>query len=274
MNPHHAGDITWLTFASLESVPGLVHAVSTRTGGVSRPPYASLNLGFHVEDSAADVLENRRRFAAAVDFPRGDVVTTRQVHETTVRAVTREDRGTGAASTRPDEAWSCDALVTRDAGVYLMGFSADCPLVMLVDASAGVLGLAHAGWRSAFAGIIAKTVAAMQELGAQPSRTLAAVSPAIGPCCYEVGAELKDALPDDARVCEDFFRPVGEKFMLDLPGLVGARLVEAGVLNGHVETAGMCSRCCPDAFFSYRRDGRTGRYAVVLGWGDTQPSPR
>lgn len=273
MNRHYADDIAWLTFPSLEAVPGLLHVVSTRIGGVSAPPFDALNLAFHVGDEPTHVLENRRRFAAALGFSLDDVVATRQVHETTVRVVTRAECGTGASS-RAHETWACDALVTQEAGVFLMGFSADCPLVMLVDAQARVLGLAHAGWRPAFAGILAKTISAMTKLGAEPARMLAAVAPAIGPCCYEVGAELKDALPRDCGEYEAFFRPTGLKFMLDLPGLCQEMLINEGLQEETIDTSRTCSRCCERDLFSYRRDGRTGRYAAVIGWRHDYPSPR
>lgn len=266
MNRHAVDDITWVTFENLGGLPDLVHAVSTRSGGVSLPPFQSLNLGFHVGDDATAVLENRRRFARSVGFRLEDVVATSQVHGTALHAVTRRDVGRGA--TWPaEESWVCDALVTGAGRVFLMGFSADCPLVVLADAEAHVVGLAHAGWRGVFSDILRKTVAAMTELGAEPSRTFAGISPAIGPCCYEVGGELRDALPADVADPDRFFRPHGEKFLLDLPLFCRERLIDAGVRDERIESAGVCSRCDERDFFSHRGSrGRTGRHAAVVGW--------
>jgi len=268
LNRRQSADITVLAFDRLENVADVVHAVSTRTGGVSRPPFHSLNLAFHTDDDPDAVLENRRRFARAARFALDHVVTTRQVHGDVVRVVGRADRGTGATEST-DASWSCDALVTADAGVLLMGFAADCPLVMLVDAEAGVVALAHAGWRSAFAGIIPRTVAAMTTLGAQPSRTVAAVSPAIGCCCYEVGPELLEALGTGRERYGRFFRPRGDRYLLDLPGLCREMLVDSGVSAGDIEDAGLCTRCNSGEFFSYRAArGATGRIAAVIGRRD------
>jgi len=266
LNTHSSGEVVFHTFEVLARVPGLSHAVSTRRGGVSRAPYDSLNLGLHVGDEPAAVRENRRRFASAVGFATAQVATTRQVHGVEVRTVGRA--GALAGSAAPDPA-GCDGLVTHERGVFLMGFSADCPLVMCADAGAGVLGLAHTGWRGAFAGIIGKTLAAMAQLGASPESMVAAISPAIGPCCYEVGGELKDALPEQFKTCERFFLPHGGKFLLDLPGVCRERLAAGGVREENIESANTCSRCHEDAFFSYRSSGgRTGRYAAVIGWTD------
>jgi copper oxidase (laccase) domain-containing protein len=148
---HERAGLAFFTFNFLDRVDGLLSAVSSRCGGVSAKPFDSLNLGFRVADDPALVLENRRRFAGAVGFPLESVVATRQVHGAAVRVVGAKDRGLGATSP-PGEAWACDGLVTRDRDVFLTGFSADCPLVLLADAESGVIGLAHCGWRSTVAG--------------------------------------------------------------------------------------------------------------------------
>jgi len=266
MNRRQRGDIVYLTFGCLEKVAGLFHAVSTRRGGVSLSPFDSLNLGFHVGDDFGAVLENRRRFAGAAGFELGNVVTTRQVHGADVRVVGRADCGRGAVQ-EPDELWACDALVTRDRGVYLMAFSADCPLAMLVDARAGVLGLAHAGWRSAFAGVLSRTMSAMADLGAQVSRVVAGISPAIGPCCYEVGGDLRDKVPPDVRAPDRFFHPHKGKFLFDLPLFCREAVRNEGVSDDSIESAGLCTSCTGELMFSSRASGgRTGRYAAVVGW--------
>ena len=266
MNRRQRGEIVYLTFGCLEEMPGLVHAVSTRQGGVSVAPFDSLNLGLHVGDEARAVLENRRRFTSAVGFALEDVVTTRQVHGREVRVVTSADRGCGA-SEEPERSWSCDALVTRDGGIFLTGFSADCPLVMLADVEAGILGLAHAGWRSAFAGILQRTVSAMTRLGADVSRVVAGISPAIGPCCYEVSPRLRDAAPADVDNPGRFFREHAGRFLFDLPRFCREVLRDCGIGGESIESAELCTRCGSETMFSYRASGgRTGRHAGVIGW--------
>jgi YfiH family protein len=264
VNRHQSGEIVYLAFGLLEAVPGLFHAVSTRQGGVSRPPYDSLNLAFHVGDESLAVLENRRRFASAAGFELEDVVVTRQVHGSAVRVATLEERGQSDAA---DDSPGCDALVSRERGLLLMGFSADCPLVMLADGEAGVVGLAHAGWRPAFAGIIARTVTAMKELSAEPSRIVAGISPAIQRCCYRVTDEFKPALSGDVEDTERFFTSRGDGLFFDLPLFCRDRLKACGVNERNIECARTCSRCSGESFFSYRASGgRTGRYAAVVGW--------
>jgi polyphenol oxidase len=255
-----------VTFGNLSRVRGLVHAVSTRAGGVSAPPMDSLNLGFHVGDAPQNVVENRRRFASAAGFALEDVVTTRQVHGTLVRTVGASERGVGALEP-VGESWACDGLVTREPEIVLMGFSADCPLVLLADEQARVAGLVHAGWRSAFGGIVANAVDAMVALGAEPGRIIAAISPSAGGCCYEVGGELRDALRPRLANAEEFFRPRQEKFLLDLPGVVRRMLVLGGVREENVEVSQACTICEPSRFFSHRASGgKTGRLAGIIGW--------
>ncbi len=255
-----------VTFGNLSRIAGLVHAFSTRQGGVSAPPLDSLNLGFHVGDVPANVVENRRRFAAAAGFAPEDVVSTRQVHGTLVRTVGDAERGTGAIEP-VGESWACDALVTRERGVVLMSFAADCPVVLLADEGSRVAGLAHAGWRSAFGGIIANTVDAMAALGATPERIVGAISPSAGGCCYEVGGELRESLRARLPDADRFFRPRGGKFLLDLPGVVKEMLLRSGVRTECIEAAGACTICEPSRFFSHRAgSGKTGRLGAVVGF--------
>jgi len=179
-------------FNSLANLDGVVHAVSTRHGGVSIGPYASLNLGLHVGDSADAVLENRRRVCEAAGVELDSLVAGAQVLGNAVAWVTEADRGRGAkdqASALPDT----DALVTDSPGVVLVAFSADCALVALVDPCRRAIGLAHASRRGTLGHVAARTVRAMQRLfGCQPADLVAAIGPSIGPCCYEVGPEVRE----------------------------------------------------------------------------------
>jgi YfiH family protein len=213
-------------------LPGGTALFTTRHGGVSKGPYASLNLGLHTDDDPAAVAANRER---ASSLAGGPLAAVHQVHGTDVVA---------AGDAVPD----ADAQVTADGHAPLV-LVADCvPVVLVAPAAVGVV---HAGWRGLHGGIVANAVRALRDLGA--TRVAAAVGPAIGPCCYEVGDELRAAFGTTGRT-------------LDLPGLAAAQLAAAGVAEVH--SAGLCTACATrdgePLFFSHRRDrGVTGRQAGI-----------
>jgi YfiH family protein len=227
-------------------------AFSTRLGGVSEPPFDSLNLGILTEDSRDAVDENRRRLAAALGFSPERIVFALQVHGT--RLIDRGDResvsdpsmGGLGQTRRAGEIAEADGHVLREPGVAALVFVADCLPVAL----AGPRGVAmvHAGWRGLAGGILGAAAKAVEA-------TTAAVGPGIGPCCYEVGEEV---LGPFAGLGDG----VGEGRMLDLPEVARRLLERSGVER--VELAGLCTSCEEELFFSHRRDeGRTGRQAGV-----------
>jgi YfiH family protein len=233
-----------LQAAALAALKGIRHAFFSREGGVSDGIYASLNGGQGSDDVAAHVNENRARMAATLGVTPSRFLTAYQVHSPDVvvadKPWTRE--------TRPQ----ADAIVTRVPNLGIGVSTADCGPVLLADADARVIGAAHAGWRGALTGVIEATVAAMERLGAQRPRIVAAIGPMIRQPNYEVGPELiarfRAADPDNAR----FFTPSGRAghAMFDLAGYVAARLAAAGVAR--VEDLALCTY--GDArFYSYRR---------------------
>ncbi len=187
--------------------------------------------------------ENRARAAAVFEVELPHLLTCYQVHSAT--AVTAE-RPWGE---RPE----ADAVVTRTRGLVCGALAADCAPVLLADSEARVVGAAHAGWRGALGGIVAATVEAMQRLGAQPGRIVAAIGPCIGPDSYEVGAEYREHFLERDPSSERFFRETGaaDKRLFDLPGYVLDRLDRAGV--GSAEWIGRDTVAEPDQFFSNRR---------------------
>lgn len=211
-------------------------AFSTRLGGVSEPPFDSLNLGLLTEDEEEAVIENRRRLAAALGFDPEQIVFARQVHGTDLVHHPRENVGVEA-----------DGHVVSRPGIAPIVFVADCLPVALHGP--GGLAMVHAGWRGLAGGILAAAAAAVEA-------TRAAIGPGIGPCCYEVGEEVLAAFAD----LED----VAEGRMLDLPEVARQLLARAEVEQ--VEAAGLCTSCEAELFYSHRRDaGRTGRQAG-LAW--------
>jgi YfiH family protein len=231
------------------ALPGAVGGFTTRAGGVSDPPYDSLNLALHVGDDPDAVFANRaaaRLSVAPTAFPE-------QVHGSRVAVAVAP----GGLTEWPDGA-GCDAVVTAVDGLPIGVLVADCMPVLLVDAAAEVVGAAHAGRRGLVAGVLRATLDAMTGLGAAPERIRAVIGPAICGRCYEVPAELRDevdaAVPGTA--CETTAGTPG----LDLPA--GARRVlrDAGV---SATSVGICTAEDP-RFFSYRRDGVTGRFAGLV----------
>lgn len=241
-------------------VPTGVRGGSTLRGGlgVSPPPFDTLNLGGHrlpSGDSAANVQTNRRALVEALDLPSAPL-WLRQVHGT---AVLEADAG------NVDEP-EADAAITRRAGVVLAVLHADCLPVLLCSDDGAVLGAAHAGWRGLAAGVIESTVAAMRVPG---ERLIAWLGPAAGPSHYEVGDEVRAAFVDaDAGAASAFVPTRPGHGRVDLYALARRRLAALGVAR--VQGGGRCSIGEPGAFFSHRRDGRTGRMASLL-WREAGP---
>jgi YfiH family protein len=252
-----ADGIVYYQFEQLADVPGLVHAVFTRLGGTSEGPYASLNLGHTVGDYPSAVDENQRRALAVLGLAPGAQVSPYQVHGASVKVVHRSQGG----EVLPDT----DGLVTKERGIPLLLRFADCASLFLYDAQRQAVGLAHVGRRGLTAGAAEAAVASMvEDLGSEPAHLWAGIGPAIGPCCYEVGAaeasKLVSACPPGSEVA----RRDGQRIYVDLPGAVEAQLLAAGV--GRVENARICTACHVDEFFSYRAEkGRTGRFGALIG---------
>jgi polyphenol oxidase len=239
---------------------GVVAAFTGRAGGGSAPPYDTLNLGLRVGDDLRRVLANRRRVATVLGLAGRPWALARQVHGAEVLRVTAGGLGAGPPEAKPPLG-DADGLVTADPGVVLAVLTADCVPVLLADPAAGVVGAVHAGWRGLAAGVVEAGVAAMAELGADPGSCVGLVGPAAGGCCYEVGADVREAVgsghPAALATTRDG-RPA-----LDPAAGAAQALERAGV--GQVRLARECTIDLAGRFFSHRRDhGRTGRQAGLI----------
>jgi YfiH family protein len=258
------GGVVTYHFESLEA-DGLVHAVFTRLGGVSEGSFSSLNVGNSVGDDKAAVAENHARIYDRLGLSPDCVASPRQVHGNHVARVKAGDGGRLFANT--------DGLVTGTPGVGLLLRFADCQPILLYDPVHHALGLIHAGWRGVAQGIARRAVEAMREaFDSQPQDLIAGLGPAIGPCCYTVGhkvaAAMGYALPDwgQAMVLDG-----EDRWRLDLSAANSQQLAAEGVQQ--IESAGLCTACNLEEFFSHRgQAGRAGRFAVVayLGVGSEQ----
>jgi YfiH family protein len=287
----YAASLPVYRFAHLAEDSCLVHAVFTRQGGVSRPPYASLNLGHSVGDDPAAVDANHNRVYQALGLSRSQSVTCHLTHSADVFVVTAAHRGHVVGQG--------DGMVTADQGVFLSMRFADCAPILLHDPVRGAVGLAHAGWRGTVKNVAGAAVHTMvRELGCFPENITAVIGPAIGPCCYEVGEDVIQAVqmsfasgaglegipgPPSPKlggavqmsfasgtglegdVGRLFNRYNGRHAYFDLWEANRQQLIAAGV--GRIVTSGICTACRTDQFFSHRAErGRTGRFGVVIGY--------
>ncbi len=232
------------------SVGGVAVRVSTRSGGISAAPYASLNLGDHVNDRAEAVEINRQRLQAALDL--APVAWMQQMH------------GCRVVRSDPELRPEADAQWTTEIGQPIAVLTADCLPVVLVSHDASCVGVAHAGWRGLAGGVLENLIA---DMPAVPSALTAWLGPAIGPEVYEVGPEVYVAFK--ARMgdsCESCFVASGSRpghYMANLFLLAKLALEEAGVAR--VSGGGICSFTDARRFFSHRRDGpATGRFATLV----------
>ncbi|HEX3608892.1 MAG TPA: polyphenol oxidase family protein [Solirubrobacterales bacterium] len=250
MEWREAGGTRWLE----ARLPGATAAFSTRAGGASAAPYDGLNLGVFTDDARDSVVGNRRTLAAALGFAPERVAIARQVHgaELVIHQGPQAPSPFAEPGVPIPEA---DGHATAERDLALLVFVADCVPVAL----AGPDGVAmlHCGWRGLAAGMVARGAEAV-------GATDAAIGPSIGPCCYEVGEEVLEALEPSPTGRKPLHmrgnRPVGR---VDLADVAKRLLREAGVER--VESSGLCTSCESELFFSHRRDaGRTGRQAGLV----------
>ena len=245
---------------------GVHHGFSTRLGGVSPAPWDSLDLGANRGDSRENVAENFRRFCGALGTDPTAIIKYKQFHSCLVRPVTRAD----AVSDPADPGlFQADGLVTDEPGACLTVFSGDCIPILFYDPVHRCIGASHAGWRGAAAGIAARTVEAMEaRFGSDPADILAAIGPGIGPCCFETHSDVPTALRAQmGEGAEDFIRalPGGEKFRVDLKGVNGRWLEQAGVKPEHIAICSACTACDLETFWSHRIQGQArGSMAAMI----------
>ncbi|HDN79813.1 MAG: peptidoglycan editing factor PgeF [Chloroflexi bacterium] len=256
MQRQSVNGLVFYRFNSLGGFDGLVQAVFTRLGGVSRPPFDSLNVGHTVGDDLEAVEANHRLIFRTLGISPHQTVTSYLVHSTRVAVVDKLHLGKVIPAT--------DGLVTNVPGVFLILRFADCVPIILYDPEERAVGLIHAGWKGSILGIAAEAVRTMvQAFGSHPEDIVAGIGPSIGPCCYEVGEEVVE-LAQEHLASPPLVKGSNGAVHLDLWELNRRYLAEAGVKQ--VEVAQICTACHRDEFFSHRASrGRTGRFAVIVG---------
>jgi len=270
-----------LELAPFKKFPWLVHGFSTRIGGVSILDSGErvLNLGFTEWDNRAAVLKNRQTFQSAIGASDFTLVPLRQFHSSIVRSF----------GTPPGEACKGDASFTNTPGLLLAVQTADCVPILLVDPKKRAVAAIHAGWRGTLARIAQKTVGEMRmRFGSKPADILAALGPAIGSCCYEVGTELVTEFTSQFASAEEYFdelrtgeepnplqwlnmmppghQPPPKNVRLDLRKANRVQLLAAGLRNSDIFVSNLCTACHTGLLFSYRKEAaQSGRLLSVAG---------
>ena len=274
------GALRILQASALSRIPWLIHGFSTRPGGVSDlGGQKVLNLGFAEWDMRENVLENRRRFLAALAAREMTLCGLSQIHSDFVHLF----EAPPAAPCRGD------ASITNRPGVLLAVQTADCVPILLVDPKNRAIAAVHAGWRGTLRRIVTKAIGKMQmHFATKPVDVLAAIGPSIGGCCYEVGpgvaSEFRSQFPNASEWFDELrtgdepnplqwltmappgHQPPPKNVLLDLRKANGAQLLEAGLLPRNLSVSHLCTACRRDLLFSYRKDGATtGRLMSVIG---------
>ena len=269
-----------LQVPALAKLPWLVHGFSTRPGGASDlGGQKVLNLGFAEWDSREKVLENRRRFQSALGANDFTLVALQQFHSDVVRLF----------DSAPADACRGDASVTNCVGLLLGVQTADCVPILLVDPRRRAIAAVHAGWRGTLQRIVTKVIGKMQmQFGTEPADLLAAIGPAIGGCCYEVGTEIAVEFKSQFSAASDWFdelrtgdepnplqwlnrmppghQPAARNVLLDLKKATRAQLMDAGLRSENIFVSDLCTACRRQLFFSYRKEGApSGRLLSVIG---------
>ena len=269
-----------LELAPFAKLPWLVHGFSTREGGSSPLDGENvLNLSFTDWDTRENAEKNRATFQSAVGGKSLRMAPLKQVHSDVIQIF----------HATPDSASTGDASATARSGLLLAIQTADCVPILLVDPRKRAVAAIHAGWRGTLARITQKAVGALhREFSSRPADLLAAIGPSIGPCCYEVGAELVTQFTSQFADAPDYFdeprtgdepnplqwlnmRPPGHQpppkpVHLDLRKANQSQLLAAGLRKENIFTTELCTACRRDLFFSYRKEGpRSGRLLSVIG---------
>jgi len=239
----------------LKSFSNLTHAFTTRDGGVSKKPYNSLNLAYHVEDNPQDVDANHILLESKLNYDKRKLVYMKQVHSNLVHTIDAKDKF--------DNPPTCDALITDKKNTPLMVMVADCSPMLFYDAKAEVIAVAHAGREGAFKNIVQNVINTFTNLyNSHTQDIFVSIGANIGVCCYEVGSEIYE---ESKKLHLDYAIQIRENsFYLDVNKILITQLLSCAIKEKNIEISNECTCCCRDKYFSYRADGITGRFAGIL----------
>ncbi len=262
MENTNKGGVDLFRFGNLEKFDTIDHFITGRAGGFSKGPFASMNTGFHVGDNDWYVLQNRKKLASMLGVDLTGFTFASQTHSSNVTLVDQCKRGKG--STESETAIpNTDALITKTKGIFICIQVADCVPIILYDPENRAAAVIHAGWRGTLRKVTEATIRMMmQTFETHPSELVAGIGPSNGPCCYEVGEDVKNEALKSLGSIKDVIKPTKkkEKYIFDQWHANLLQLRYAGVKEKNIEIAGICSQCHSDNFYSSRKDnGITGR---------------
>lgn len=250
-----------LTFDHFNKVSWLRHGFTTRIGGVSAPPFNSFNLGKNTNDTTEALKSNYQQLIDANEVHSHKFFLTNQVHGDTIQCVAFNKDSTEEETIFENT----DGLMTKVSEAFLMSFYADCTPLFFVDPIKRVVAVCHAGWKGTVKNIGRKTIEQMISVyGSTPRDILVGIGPSAGECCYEVGEEVIHQLCDAIPTVKDFYtRLENGKYLVNIKKANTASIIEARVLKENIEVASHCT-ICEENFFSYRREGETGRMSGYI----------
>lgn len=256
----------WLGYFPRLKELGIKHAFTTKLHGHSTIMPDALNMSLHVGDRADMIIKNRKDVCTVMDIDFNRLTTAQQVHGTNCVYIGEGLEGRGRE--RYEAALpETDAIYTDREGVPLMLLFADCTPVIFADVKTGVVGAIHAGWRGTVDNIVKKTLLSVSEsTGCLTEDIVAAVGPAIGPCCYRVDHVVYDEAAAKLDGYEELFTPAGKgEWFFDLWAANKKQLLQSGLKEENVLLADVCTMCEKELFFSHRADnGKTGRLAAII----------
>ena len=244
-----SSNLSYFYFPSLFEYDKLFHAVFSRKGGFSAPPFDNLNTSFQSEDNPVNVRKNLRLIQEVTNAE--NLVFNNQVHGDNVTILRNEDN--------PDlkTVRDADAIITDIADIAIMVKQADCQGVILFDSMKSVVGIIHCGWRGNVINILGTVVDLMKhEFDCRESDISAGIGPSLGPCCGEFKT-YREIFP------AWFTKYMNKENYFDLWEISIKQLIEVGIYREKIEVAGICTRCNTDIFYSHRAEGTTGRFATV-----------
>ncbi len=242
------GDLQWLQFENLMAHHELIHGFTTKNGGVSNPPFSSLNMGLSTRDDPQSIKENYKIILTALGVEDRARYMTKQVHSDQIFVVT--DPATIKENFVPDY----DGLLTNRDDVVLMTYYADCVPLFFYDPVKRAGGVVHSGWKGTAKQIGKRMVERMVAVyGSNPRDIRAGIGPSAGICCYEIGPDVIASF-SWLQTLKCYIRPTRENhYKIDLKGINKYILEDAGLLPENIEVSSLCSMCTPELLYSYRR---------------------